>query len=82
MTTWPLLLALVHPLMSHIGKAHCGPSTAPQWRLSLTLLAPLKAVFSTFLKLLPKESHCCTGNVWASPTQGQVLLFFPLSHAL
>lgn len=43
-----------------------GPSTVPQWRLGLTLPAPLKAVFSTFLKLLPKESHCCTGDVWAS----------------
>lgn len=66
MTTWPLLPALVHPLNSHTGKAHCDPHTVPQWRLSLTLLAPLKAMFSTFLKLLPKESHCCPGDVWAS----------------
>lgn len=78
MTTSPLLLALVHPLISHTGRAHCGPSTAPQWKLSLTLLAPLKAVFSTFLKLLPKESPCCTGDVWASlsyPGSGSPFLF-------
>lgn len=66
MTTWPLLHALVHPLISHTGNNHCGPSTVPQWRLGLILPAPLKAMVSAFLKLLPKGPHCCTADVWAS----------------
>ena len=61
-----MLHALVHPLISHTGNNHCGSSTVPQRRLGLILPAPLKAVVSAFLKLLPKGLHCYTADIWAS----------------
>lgn len=81
MTTWPLLHALVHPLISHTGNNHCGSSTVPQRRLGLILPAPLKAVVSAFLKLLPKGLHCYTADIWASVLP-RVRFSFPFPSAM
>lgn len=65
-----------HPLISHTGEKHCGPTTVHQWRLGLILTAHLKA-------MLP-QSCILTGLIVVqlgfrafSPAQVQVLLSLP-----